>query len=478
MEQHFDQPKQTKPGNKFNQYLILLIVVALIGGFFGGQAWAKRQYSIMEAEDFDLLQASYNRIHEKFLYDIDDEQLINGAISGMVSSLEDEYSQFLPDEQGEKYVESYQDNFYGIGAEIRNDNGRYFVSSLVKDMPAEKAGLKPDDEIIEVDRESVEGLDFNELLGKVRGEKGTKVIIGVLRAGSEEVLEFEIERAEIPLHTVYSERLEQDLGLISITRFNKNTDVEFAEALQQLEAEGELKGLIIDLRSNPGGLLDETVAIANMLVPQGKKILDVVYKNASRTTSYVSKAQEVYDKPIVVLINQYSASASEVLSAALKESAGAYIVGVTSYGKGVVQSFEPFNEGSVLVLTEAEWKTPSGNGIHKVGVEPTHVVELPDYANLHRIPSDVELKLGSYGEHVELLKQYLQVLGYEASDEGIFDEQTEQALKQYEQAKGLPVDGIYSAQDGAAMVEDIGAKLAENDTQLRKAEELLQESAQ
>lgn len=287
------------------------------------------------------------------------------------------------------------------------------------------------------------------------------------------MLDFEMQRAEIPVHSVYSERLEHDIGLITITGFKQKTDQEFAEALQQLQAEGELKGLIIDLRSNPGGLLTQTIEIANSLIPQGEKILDVVFKNESRTQSYVARKQEKFTAPIAVLINEYSASASEVLSAALKESANAYIVGVTSYGKGVVQSYEEFRDKSVLILTEAEWKTPNGNSIHKVGVEPTHRVELPAYASLHGIPSDVELKNGSYGEYVDLLRQYLQVLGYTVSAEGSFDNQLEQALKQYEAAKGLTVDGIYTAKDGAAMVEDIRALLAENDTQLKAAVELL-----
>lgn len=465
--------QSSKASNGVKRFFIPALIIALIAGFFGGQQWTKRQYSIMNEDGFQLLQASYDRIHQKYLYDFDNEQLINGAIAGMVSSLGDQYSQFLPDEEGEQYVESYQSNFYGIGAEIRMENNRYFISSLIKDMPAEKAGLKPDDEIIQVDRQDIEGLSFNKLLSMVRGEKGTKVIIGVKRAGAEQVLEFEMERAEIPMHTVYSERLEQDIGVITITSFKQNTDKEFADALNDLQQEGKLKGLVIDLRSNPGGLLDQTINIASLFVPEGEKILDVVYKDERRSRSFVSRKGEKYDLPIAVIINEYSASASEVLSAALKETVGAHVVGVTSYGKGVVQSFEAFRDDSVLVLTEAEWKTPKGNSIHKTGVEPTHVVELPSYANLRAIPSDVELQLGSYGENVETLRKYLQALGYSISLEGNFDEELEQVLKQYEQKNGLTVDGKYTAADGASIIENIRQLLADNDTQLDKAIELL-----
>jgi len=459
--------------NGFSRFLIPLIILALIASFFAGQAWATRQYSLMDNKGFDLLQTTYERIHQKYLYELDDEKLIDGAIAGMVSSLGDTYSQFLPNEQGAEYAQSYQSNFYGIGAEIREENGRFFVSSLVKDMPAEKAGIKPEDEIVQVDRQPIEGMDFNELLSKVRGKKGTSVIIGVQRAGAADVLQFEIQRAEIPVNTVSSERLANDIGLISISGFKEKTDAEFSEALEKLQGEGELKGLIIDLRSNPGGLLEQTVNIASMLIPKGEKVVDVVYKDNSKRISYVSRGGEAFTAPIVVLINEYSASASEVLSAALKETVGAQIVGVTSYGKGVVQSYERFRDSSVLVLTEAEWKTPLDNSIHKIGVEPNYVVKLPEYASLHAIPSDVELKLGSYGDNVELLVQYLQTLGYSVPSEGVFDKELETVLRQYETAKGLPVDGVYTAQDGTAMIEDIRALLKENDTQLNKAIELL-----
>src|SRR5690606_15966206 len=235
--------------------------------------------------------------------------MLDGAIVGMVASLGDQYSQFLPDEQGEQYVDSYKSNFYGIGAEIMVVNDRYYISSLVKDMPAEKSGLKPDDEIVTVDQQSTSGISMNELLGMVRGEKGTSVVIGVKRQGLEQVLEFEIERAEIPVYTVHSERLEGDIGKITISRFGEATGKECTEALQGLQQEGELKGLVLDLRSNPGGRLDATIEIAQQFIPDGGKILDVVFKNESHTNSYISKQKDPLQLPVALLINEYSASA-------------------------------------------------------------------------------------------------------------------------------------------------------------------------
>ncbi|MCR8657879.1 S41 family peptidase [Paenibacillus endoradicis] len=464
------EPFEKKASNS-NKYLIIFVVIALIGGFWGGHAWTKRQYPVINAEGFDLLQASYNKIQDNYLYGADSGELIDGAIAGMVSSLGDQYSQYLADEAGENYADSYNKNFYGIGAEVQQKDGKFFISTLVKDMPAEKVGLKPADQIVTVDQQSVEGYTLNELLSKVRGKKGTSVVVGIKRG--ESITDFNIERAEIPVHTVTLNKLDNNIGMIAISRFTEATDVEFKEALASLMKDGNMKGLIIDLRSNPGGLLNQTVEIANVLVPNGKKILDVVYKNEEKTISFNSKQDEPFNTPIVVLVNQYSASASEVLAAALKESANARIVGVKTYGKGVVQTYEQFYSGSVLVLTEAEWKTPSGSGIHKIGVEPTDTVELPDYANLKPVSNGVELKLNSFGDDVIALQKILLVLGYSPSNNGLYDEETVQAVKQYESAKGISVDGIYTDEVGNLLVQDVRSLLQANDYQLQKAVQLL-----
>lgn len=466
--------QRVKRSNKdSSKYVAIIVVIALVAGFWGGQAWTKRHYSVMEADGFNLLQASYSKIQDSYLYGANSGELIDGAIAGMVSSLGDQYSQYLANEAGESYADSYNSNFYGIGAEVQQADGKYFISTLVKDMPAEKVGLKPADQIVTVDQQSIEGNTFNELLSKIRGKKGTSVVIGIKRGATEQITEFNIERAEIPVHTVSSKQLDNNIGMIAISRFSEATDEEFKEALASLMKDEEMTGLIIDLRSNPGGLLNQTVEIANLLVPKGKKILDVVYKNDEKTISFVSKQAKPFTIPIAVIVNEYSASASEVLAAALKESANAHIVGVTSYGKGVVQTYEQFRSGSVLVLTEAEWKTPSGSGIHKIGVEPTDVVELPEYVNLHPISAGIELKLNSFGDDVIALQKLLLAVGYAPSDNGLYDEATMEAVKQYESAKGIDVNGVYTDEVGNLLVEDIRNLLLANDTQLKKAEDLL-----
>lgn len=466
---------ENEPKTKWwNKSPIVMLVIALIAGIWGGRIWTMQQYTVMKAAGFDQLQATYARIQNDYLRETESSELIDGAISGMVSSLDDQYSQFLPGEQGEQYSQSYEKEFYGIGAEIRQVNGNYFINAVYKDMPAEKSGLMTDDQIVKVNTESTEGMGFNELLQRVRGEKGTSVVLGIRRQGAAELVELEIERAEIPVYTVSSKMVEDGIGLIVISRFAQDTANEFKAALEQLQQEQTLKGLVIDLRQNPGGLLKPTVEIASVLVPDGELILDVVYKNENHKNHFVSVQEKPFDIPIAVVVNGHSASASEVLAAALKEAANAYIVGDTTYGKGVVQSIHEFKSGSVLVLTEAQWRTPSGAWINEVGVEPTHEVALPSYAYLRAISAGAELKRNSYGEDVGILQQMLIALGFNAGDNELFDEQTEQALRQYEKSKGLAPAGKYNDEIGNLLIQDLRELLANNDVQLQKAISLLQ----
>jgi len=466
---------EQEPNKKWwNKSPLVMLVIALLVGIWGGRVWTMQRYSVMKVAGFDELQASYSAIKQNYLRDTDSTELIEGAISGMVSSLGDRYSQYLPGEKGEEYSHSYDKEFYGIGAEIRQVNNQFFVNSVFKDMPAEKSGLLADDQIVTVNGDSTEKMSFNDLLKRVRGEKGTSVILGVKRGALSELIELEVARAEIPIYTVSSRMVKEGIGLIVIARFAHNTAEEFKEALSQLQSEQPLNGLVIDLRQNPGGLLVPTVDIANILVPEGSTILDVVNKNETKRTHFVSKQTEPFDIPIAVIVDEHSASASEVLAAALKESANAYIVGQTTYGKGVVQSIHEYKSNSVLVLTEAQWRTPAGAWINEIGVEPTHPVALPSYAYLRAISAGTVLELNSYGEDVGILQKMLLALGFNAGERDLFDAQTERALKEYEKSKGMKPTGIYNDELSVQLTNDLRALLAQHDEQLQKAISLLQ----
>lgn len=451
--------------NRMKKSTVILCIVLLVGGFLLGNVWTKQKYSITGAEGFDELQIAYSRIINNYLEGAEERKLIEGAINGMVSSLGDPYSVYHPTEEGEQYVESYSSNFYGVGAVIKDDNGKFIVDSVYKDMPAEKSGLKPGDAIIAVNGESSEGLTLQKLVAKVKGEKDTEVTIEVLRNNVK--LSFTMTRAEIPVYTVESEMLEQNIGYINILNFAEKTDVEFKDALAKLEGEG-MESLILDLRSNPGGYVDQARNIADVLVPKDKVIYEVVFKDDKNHMSYVSKQSEPFNKKVVVLVNEYSASASELLTAALKESAGDEVIGTKTFGKGIVQIYQQYKSGSVLVLTEAQWRTPEGAWIHGEGVTPTQEVKLPDYAYYEPM-TEQNLQSGNNGEQVTLLKKWLTSLGYKQTETDVYDEEVIKAVKAIQQKAELEVTGAYTKEVGSYIYKQVAEMLEQNDTQLQAA---------
>jgi carboxyl-terminal processing protease len=449
-------------------------VVLLLAGFVLGMLFGGARYPITKEPEFKQLSNAYNRILNDYLDGATPTQLINGAAQGMAASLEDPYSQYLAGEKGEQYTESYEGQVYGIGAEIRQEENLFIIQSVFKDTPAERGGLLPGDIISGVDSVELQGKSLQDLLGLIRGEEGEAVTLTILRGSGSKPIEMTLKRAAIPIHTVTSEMLENGIGHVTITRFGQNTAVEFKEELAKLKESGELKSLLLDLRSNPGGLLESTQEIASVMIPKGKKILDIVYKEERRTVSLVSNQKEEWKLPVVVLVNEYSASASEVLSSALQESAGFKIVGKQTFGKGVVQQFFSYPDGSVLILTEAQWKTPGGAWINKQGVTPDYKVELPAFATLRPLPLGAKLAIGSYGDDVSALQAMLQALGYEKTGlKGLFDEETKAALKKFQSDEGLDATGEFNDKTGYRLTELLREKLSREDTQLQKGVELL-----
>ncbi|MFF2888995.1 S41 family peptidase [Paenibacillus sp. NPDC057967] len=471
MDHYSEAPVKKKSGFI---YVIGVFALLIIGYIFGSLSVSMR-YPILKEPTFKQFNASYTKILNDYLEGAEPEDLINGAARGMVASLEDPFSQYLVGEQGEAYTQSYEGEFYGIGANMRKEEEQYVITSVIKDTPAERGGVLAGDVILAVDGKEVKGLSFQELLGLVRGEEGSSVTLKIQRPSEEGPLDITLKRAPIPVHTVSAERLDDGVGHITISRFAENTAKEFKEELAKLEEEGPLKGLLLDMRSNPGGLLTSTIEIASVLIPKDKKILDVVYKNERQTVSFLSHQEKEWKVPITVLVNGQSASASEVMAAALKESAGAQVVGETTYGKGVVQAFREFPDGSVLSLTEAQWKTPGGTWINKQGVAPDYEVSLPEYAKVRPLATGSKMQKGSYGDNVITLQIMLRELGYgPLGKEGVFDEQTEAALKAFQSAEGLEATGVFNDKTGYRLVELLREKLAKEDTQLDKGIEVLQ----
>ncbi|ANY67988.1 peptidase S41 [Paenibacillus sp. BIHB 4019] len=448
-------------------------ILFMVAGFAVGWLWMGHRYPMLKEPAFQNFAVSYNTIMDKYLNGADGEDLINGASEGMVASLEDPYSRYLIEEQGDAYTQGYEGEFSGIGAEVREQDGQFVISGLTPGAPAERGGVKSGDIIMAVDGKESKDSKFQDLIGLMRGKSGTEVTLTLQRPGQTEPIEITLKREAIPVYTVTSEMLEAGIGHITISRFAQKTATEFDEAVTKLKEQGMTK-LLLDLRSNPGGLLQPTIAIGSKLIPKGKVILEVVYKEESNPIVYKSTQKEEWTIPIVVLVNGQSASASEVLTAALKESAGATVVGEKTYGKGVVQAFEQFRDGSVLSLTEAQWKTPAGTWIHKVGVMPNEVVGLPAFASLRPLPVGSELKNGSYGEDVKTLQSMLKELGYApVGKDGLFDDETEAAMRAFQKAEKLDVTGSLNDKTAYQIVELLKGKLEKEDTQLQRGVELL-----
>jgi carboxyl-terminal processing protease len=406
-------------------------------------------FSSAGTDDFDKhadkLKYAYALIKKNYVRKVTDQQLIDGAIEGMVNSLGDPYSTYMDPQQANQFKADLKSSFTGIGAEVTMKNGRVTIVSPIKGSPAEKAGLRPEDQVLKVNGESLEGLSLNEAVSKIRGPKGTKAVLEIARPGTRDVLHITVVRDEISLKTVEAEMLEGKIGRITIAQFSEKTADDFAAGLASLESKG-MKGLVIDVRGNPGGLLPVVLDICDQLIPAGKTVLMTEDKAGNRNTYTTKKLKAPKSYPIVVLIDKGSASASEILAAALKEAGGYTLVGETSFGKGTVQSAEDFPDGSNLKLTMAKWLTPKGNWIDQrggsKGIKPDVTVQMPDYVHAFPPMPSQTLKRDDTSVDVKNMQIVLDALGFNPGrKDGYFDERTETALKEFQRTKGLPETG-------------------------------------
>ena len=306
-------------------------------------------------------------IKKNYVEGAEDNQLIEGAIKGMFESLKDPYSVYMTKEEFKNFNESTKGSYGGIGVIVsRSEDGYVTVVAPIEDTPGEKAGLKTNDKIIKVNDQDIVGMDLDAAVALMKGKKGTKVILTVLRDNVREPRVFEIIREEIILKTVKSNMMENDIGYIRISMFDEDTGDEFKKALNSLKTKN-MKGLIVDLRQNPAGFINQCVEVADELLDEGL----VVYTEdkGKKREDYKSKKGKL-DVPFVILIDEGSASASEIVSGAVKDRKAGLLIGVKTFGKGLVQSIEQLKDGSGIKLTTQKYYTPNGISINKVGIEP------------------------------------------------------------------------------------------------------------
>lgn len=314
----------------------------------------------------NLIEADY------YLDEVSAEVLREGAYEGIVNALGDIYSVYYTPEEADEVFNQSQGIYYGIGAYCQMDtvSGYVKVTGTIKGTPAEEAGLQAGDILYMVDGEDMAGLDIDQVVLRIKGEEGTKVHLTLVR--DNEYVEVDVERRKIESPTIEYSMLDEQIGYVQMTEFDDVTVEQFSEALDGLKKENA-QGMILDLRGNPGGNLSTVLEIADMLLDEGM-ILYIEDKNGKRDEYYAKNGQE-WDLPLVVLVDGNSASASEVLSGALKDHERATLVGTTTFGKGIVQNLRTLRDGSALKLTISAYYTPDGTNVHGTGIEPDVVVE-------------------------------------------------------------------------------------------------------
>ena len=328
------------------------------------------------------------------------DTLADGMYEGMLDSLGDVYSVYYTKEEFESLMQSTNGIYYGIGAYISTDDntGLPVIAGVMEGSPAQEAGLMEGDICYKVDGESTESMELDEFVSKVKGEEHTTVVLTIIREGESDYLEIEVERRKIESPTVNYEMKEGNVGYIQITEFDTVTSDQFTEALVTLKEQG-MKGLIIDLRSNPGGNLDTVCEIASQLLPEGT-IVYTVEKDGTRTDYNCDGANE-FDLPMVVLVNGYSASASEILAGAIKDYGIGTLVGTTTFGKGIVQRIIPFSDGTAVKLTVSKYYTPSGVNIHGTGIDPDVEIEYDSEAAAEGTDNQLEKALEIIKEGID-----------------------------------------------------------------------------
>ena len=300
---------------------------------------------------------------------VDEDDLLHGAAKGMVEAWKDPYTRFVAPKQLKDEEIELEGRYGGLGMYIGDRDGQVLVISPMEDSPAERAGLKPKDQIVKVDNDVVIGWTSDRIVQKLRGEPDTKVTVWVRREGEDELLSFEITREIIKLKSVRYEMLSDDIGYMKLTQFKHSTSEEARSALRDLIRKG-MKALILDLRNNGGGLLDASVKIVSMFVRSGLVVETKGRSERANDKYNVDKSQYLTNAPMVVLINGGSASASEIVAGALNDRGRAKLIGEKSFGKGSVQTLFPLTDGSGVYVTIARYYTPSGKVIDHVGLSP------------------------------------------------------------------------------------------------------------
>jgi len=356
----------------------ILVLIFIIGGFLfynvgaNGKTNEEMLFNNLEPffEALNLVRSEYVK------KDIDLDMVIQGAIRGMLETLDDPYTRYMdPQALKREQEDMFLGHFGGLGIIISIEDDQLIIISPIEDTPAYRAGIKAGDKIVEIDGKSTEGMGLDEAVNILRGEKGTEIIIGIKREKIEEIFKIPIIRDIIEVKAVKKEVMgkNNNLAYIRITTFNVNTEPELKEALNEFKKNSDIQGIILDLRNNPGGLLDSAIEVASKFIKEGP-IVHIKDRDGI-VASIESKGNEYPEWPLFVLVNEGSASASEIVAGAIQDSGRGKLLGEKTFGKGVVQQVFNLYDGSGIAITTSEYFTPNERSINHIGIEPDILVE-------------------------------------------------------------------------------------------------------
>lgn len=461
----------------------LVVAGALAGGLLLGALGLAAGAVAAQGEDgLQAVREVMDLILREYRGQVSAAELIRGAVRGMLDALHDPYSYYLDPQELQRFQEDMRGSFGGIGVSIEAREGSITVVGVLPGTPADEAGLQPGDRIVAVDGQSVEGAAVETVQSLIRGRPGTEVRLRVERAGRS--LLFTLKRATIDIPSVDAQLLPGQIAYIKVTQFGVGTADKFRYVYDRLVQVGA-KGVIVDLRNNPGGLLDEGVGVAEVLVPGGT-LVQVVDRNGRRTT--VSGAPHAPGPPLVVLVNGGTASAAEIVAGAVQDDKAGTLVGTKTFGKGSVQTIFDLPTQGAVRLTTARYLTPAGRSLDGNGLVPDVVVEEADPS--YQAPRFADagtrlLRRGMIGLDVLGLQQRLNFLGYAAGPEdGILGPRTEAAARAFQRAAGVAEapgvvagEATFAALDQAVRQKVAGRRSSDGDLPLQRAIEILRQRA-
>jgi carboxyl-terminal processing protease len=351
-----------------------MIAIALLGGVVIGKGWERTGHASETYEELKTFSEVLNQVQRHYVDETKAKDLIQGAIRGMLATLDPHSAYMTPEMYKEMQVET-KGEFGGVGIQIGVKDNRLAVIAPIEGTPAHRAGIKAGDFIVKVNDETTKDLTLMDAVQKMRGPKGSKVNLTIQRDGTPEPLVFTLTRDTIKIESVKSKMID-NLGYVRLTQFQEATGRDLAKAIKQFK-EQKAQGAILDLRNNPGGLLTAAVDVSEQFLPSGKLVVYTKSRDGKKDEWFAKSKDQMEDLPVIVLVNEGSASASEIVAGALQDWGRAVVVGTTSFGKGSVQTILALGDGSGLRLTTAKYYTPKGRTIQSTGITPDIVVKLP-----------------------------------------------------------------------------------------------------